>query len=296
MIKVEYNASHFWINPTLKANLDGMIYDIDKDWDFVIIITGDGMVRVGKSVLAQQVGAYFASKTGRAFTVDNIVFSGEELMKKGTKVPKQIFVYDEARADLDSKKTLSRVSKVLQDFFAECGMMNHIVILVLPDFFELNKRIAIARSEALINVFIKKDIKQTKNGDVLSRTRGYYGYYGSKKKKKLYLIGKKQNDNYECVPWDFWGNFTNNWVLDKDEYDKKKLEYLRRDRMQEKMSRRAVTHTGQRDCAFWYLHTQEKMTHKMVSQVMTKYGFPLTPERICQAVKDFEEKRLNNKQ
>lgn len=220
----------------LVGNLRSIVHDAQNDFDFVIVITGDGNVRVGKSVLAQQVAWYLAESLDRPFSVDNIVFSGEELIKAANNSPPSVFIYDEARAELDSKKTMNRVSAVLQDFFAECGMLNHIVILVLPDFFELNKRIAIARSECLLNVTLIKEktkVGVNKAGEdqfILTRKRGLFYYYGKEKKRWLYINGKKNNDDYRASTHDFYGFFKDQWVVDKAAYNEKKSRFLKRDR------------------------------------------------------------------
>ena len=55
------------VNHQLKGALDSIVWNINKDWDFVIIVTGDGMVRTGKSVLAMQICAYLASRLKSKF-------------------------------------------------------------------------------------------------------------------------------------------------------------------------------------------------------------------------------------
>ena len=118
MIRV--TDKQYWMDAQLANNLNTVIYNLPHDWDFVCIMTGNGMVRVGKSVLAQQVGYYVAHHLGTSFTVDNIVFSGDELIGTAHKLkPNSVIVYDEARAELDVAKTMERVSKILRDFFAE---------------------------------------------------------------------------------------------------------------------------------------------------------------------------------
>ena len=47
----------------------------------------------------------------------------------------------------------------LLDFFAECGQLNQVFVIVAPDFFKLSEEIAVARSEYLINVYRKDIIK-----------------------------------------------------------------------------------------------------------------------------------------
>jgi len=277
MIKV--TDKQIWIDPFLKSNIDSMIHDAENDFDFVIIITGDGKVRVGKSVLAQEVGYYIAWSLGRPFDTENcsnIVFSGEELIKSATTSKPSVFIYDEARAELDAKKTMSKVSKILQDFFAECGMLNHFLILVLPDFFELNKRIAISRSECLINVFLRKEEIKYKGETILTRKRGRYFYYGEKKKKLLYILGKKNNDDYDAVKSDFWGSFENQWIVNKEKYDEKKLSFLKRARDDEVKNK----YKEQRDALIRILYNKFNVTQQTISDYLGIEGQKLSQRQV----------------
>lgn len=227
---------NYWMDDYLKMRIDDCVYNLVDDWDFVFIISGDGMVRMGKSVLAQQIGYYVSHHMKTPFSIDNIVFSGEELIHVAKKLPmNSVIIYDEARGELDSKKSLAKVSKVLQDFFAECGMYNHFFILVMPDFFELNKSIAVSRSHSVINVY-KKNRKVTKSDGSfrVKYDRGFFEYFGRTKKKKLYILGKKQYHDYSVVKPDFFGDFRKFDIIDKQLYDQKKLDYIKRDRLEAK--------------------------------------------------------------
>jgi hypothetical protein len=222
----------FGMDNGLKKILNSIAYNIPNDWDSIILISGSGMVRVGKSVLAQQVGLYLSIKLGTPFGINNIVFSGQELMQKAKTFPKNsVFVYDEARGELDTKKVMEEITKTLMDFFAECGMYNHAIIIVLPDFFDLPKGIAISRSELLLNVYRDRSEKKDREGEqVIAFERGFFNGFHRKRKKKLYMFGKKQFNDYDCVKRDFFGTFPNFFTVDKKQYESKKLEYLARDR------------------------------------------------------------------
>jgi hypothetical protein len=277
MIKV--TDKEIWMDAYLKANLDSMILDAKNDFDFVIIITGDGKVRVGKSCLGQEIAYYIAWKLKRPFDIDNctnIIFSGDELIKTATYSKPSVFVYDEARAELDAKKTLSKVSKVLQDFFAECGMLNHFLILILPDFFELNKRIAISRSECLINVFLRKEEEEYEGNKILRRKRGRFFFYGEKKKKLLYILGKKNNDDYDIVKSDFWGSFENQWIINKEAYDAKKLTFLRRARNEEARNK----YKDQRDALIRILYKEYGCTQQKIANYLDLEGEKLGQRQI----------------
>lgn len=216
----------------LKQVLTSIAYNVPNDWDSIILISGSGMVRVGKSVLAQQVAAFLAGKLGTKFAIENIVFTGSELMEKARKYPKNsVFVYDEARGELDTKKVMEDITKTLLDFFAECGMYNHVIIIVLPDFFDLPKGIAINRSELLLNVYRDRSSKKDKQGDeVIAFERGFFQGFHRPSKKKLYIKGKKDFNNYDAATRDFYGDFPNIFTVDKEAYEAKKREYLARDR------------------------------------------------------------------
>lgn len=201
------------------------IYDKKGDWDAVIVISGDGMVRVGKSMIAQQIGYYFAHSCGTPFGIENIHFNGEDLRKfseKNANTPFVVHVYDEAKKTLDSKKVMTKITQNLETFFLECGQYNHIFILVTPDFFTLPDMFAISRSECLLNVFRKEEIN--KRIDKCDWVRGNFEYFSRTRKKNLYHIGKKQNKNYFAVKPNFYGEYRKFWVIDDDEYMKKKSE------------------------------------------------------------------------
>ena len=67
----------FWMDGYLKSNLNTLCYNLPNDWDSVILISGSGMVRMGKNVLAQQVGYYVSWKMGTPFSLENVCFSGD---------------------------------------------------------------------------------------------------------------------------------------------------------------------------------------------------------------------------
>lgn len=269
----------YWMDPYLIANLETLLHNIKNDWDFMLLITGDGMVRVGKSEIAQQIGYYVAWRLGTPFSVDNICFSGEELRAQAHKLPKNsVLIYDEARGELDNKKLMEKITRNLLDFFAECGMYNHLIIIVLPDYFELPKGIAINRSDALINVVRSRKEKQLENGiTVMEYQRGHFQFFDRKAKKKLYIEGKKQYDNYDAAQPNFWGEFRAATVIDKEAYLRKKLSFLQR-------SRTGQTDTESRFAAVLRaLCTQ--VSQREASRLLEEQGVKLSQGRINQLIR-----------
>ena len=279
----------FWMDGYLIPNLKTVCYNLRNDWDFVFIVSGNGQVRVGKSVLAQQIGYFVAYHMKTPFNIDNIVFSGDELIKKAHQKPKNsVFVYDEARSELDSKKTMERVTQTLLDFFSECGMYNHFIILVLPDFFDLPKSIAINRSRALINVRSSAEIVQ---GNIVKFKRGTYQFFNFDTKKKLYTVGKRNFNDYNACKCNFFGDFRNFWVVDKDEYDKKKAAFVKR-RREERETK--VDKNKER-----FLATLKVLnrftTHKEIADLLKDYKIYLTRERITQLINENVSKDVENR-
>lgn len=221
----------------LKKSLDSICYNIHKDMDFVILITGHGDVRVGKSVLALQIAYYIASKIGATFNHDFIIYTAEELMKTSIQYHKHVFIYDEAREGLNTGMALANIQKRLLQFFAEAGQNNNVYILVMPDFFELNKKMAMNRSEFLLDCFFQlKETKDKEGNQVTEKVRGFFKFYKKEHKKMLYLRGK-QDCNYKAWRSSFSGIWNNIYPIDEQKYRDKKQEALKNTATTEKARR-----------------------------------------------------------
>lgn len=244
----------FYIDDILKEQLDLLIKNITDDWDFTIIITGGGEVRVGKSVLAMQIGAYWSDqveKLHRKKTIfnveDNFVLDGRSLIKKGNELgqnyPYSSLIYDEAGADLEGRKAMMQQTQEVIDFYRECGQYNLLNILVMPDFFDLPKGIALHRSIFLLDVYYVAN----EEGKF---ERGYFKFYSKRNKKHLYLKGKREL-NYQAHPHNFSGRFYPFYPIDEDAYRELKTRTL-----STRGSKRRNQFQMQRD-ACWFLLTRE---------------------------------------
>jgi len=285
MIRV--TDKQFWMDPYMISNLNTLCYNLKNDWDFVGTISGHGMTRVGKSVLAQQIGYYVSWKMKRPFSLANVVFSGDDLIKTANKLPpNSVIIYDEARAELDSKKSTAKISKLLQDFFAECGMLNHLFLLVLPNFFELNKSLATSRTEFLIDVVRSKERGKDRSGEVITKfKRGTYVFYNKTNKKWLYINGKKKFESYEGSKYNFVGSFPNTWVLDVELYKKKKISFLRRDReATATVSPRYALITEQRNALATYLNKVYQIKVKDIAEVISQNGKKTSPQSVSKMI------------
>jgi hypothetical protein len=238
---------NFYMDQYLLENIKTIAYNIKRDFDSVIIITGSGWTRVGKTVLGLQIAKYISWLTHTPFGNENVCFSGEELIDVANKLPPgSAIVLDEARAELATSKRYRDTSQVLLDFFAECGMLNHAIILIMPDYFELNKKLAVNRSICLINVTRGSEPVTLKDGSTVMRfTRGKYSFFTAKAKKQLYFIGRRNYDDYDAVKPTFTGDFSNTWVIDQKEYTERKVAFLHRERYTrpDAIKLRAVLHS-----------------------------------------------------
>jgi len=117
-MKFSWNGKEWYIHKTLAYQLVSLIYNLKHDWDFVILISGDRKVRVGKSVLAMTICAFLAYllsvlKTKdkvmnkNAYSLDNVFFDNKEMIKEAPeRVKFSIIHYDEGREGLAAIKAM----------------------------------------------------------------------------------------------------------------------------------------------------------------------------------------------
>jgi len=220
----------FYMYDTLKENMDLLLKNVKKDWDFVITVAGSGRVRMGKSLLAIQIAVYWNYMIEQLYGIknpftikDNIVFNGSRLIKMGNtlgnKYKYSVLIFDEAGADLEGVKAMKKTTQAVKDFLRECGQYNLLTILVLPEFFDLPRGVALSRCDFLINCYtsVTKD-------DYIER--GYFNFYSRPNKKYLFLRGKKELD-YNAYPPDWSGDWDEFYPIDEAEYRAAKVVALK---------------------------------------------------------------------
>lgn len=235
MVKVkDVGDVGFYMDGYLKSCMDSLVWNINKDWDFIIIITGDNLVRSGKSVLGLQIGTYLAKQLGTPFGLDNVFFDSNDMIAKAQDAPKNsVFIFDEARVALASSKRFLKTQQDLMDYFNECGQLNHVFILILPDFFSLTNEIATNRSELLLNVYrFEENTEKMVNGVATPITvfhRGRFELFNRKTKATLYWQGKRSGlRNYGMVKANAVCTFPHYYPVDEEAYREKKREMLTR--------------------------------------------------------------------
>lgn len=298
----------YYMDEYLAENMAGIPKHIKGDWDCIGIVSGSGKVRIAKSTIAMQI-AYFVAwllaggkidlnresptygKVLRSpteevrFNLDNVCFDVETLMKKGHEFPKNsVLVYDEGREGLDAKSTMMNINRTMEQFLQQCGVYNHFVIVVLPDFFSLNKSFATARSNFLINVYHNEKYQ-----------RGFFNFYAEKKKEKLYVFGRKLLGNfarYKATDPDFRGKFTKWLPFDKEKYDELKRKALNKTRL----GKRDKNMARQRDVFIYLYKKLTKMTSKdMSDKIFNIFGLKIADDAIRRALQQaliLKEKKI----
>lgn len=281
MVKIEISpGKEIYLDENLMYQLDTLVYNVTSDWDFVIIVSGDRMVRVGKSVLAMSIGAYLAYRLKSPFSLDNIFLDSQEMINFAQTAHKHsAIIYDEGREGLAASKSGHKLQQDLLDYFAECGQLNHIFIIVLPDFFELKETMAVGRSEYLINVYRKSVelmIDMYNDGvirPVVRFDRGQFEFFSRKKKQLLYDIAQsKHMKNYGLVKANFIGKFTNNYSIDHDAYIQKKADALKRFN-EKKKEVKATKLDVFRDKEILRLRAEGLSFNKIVKELDNKWGY-----------------------
>lgn len=234
MVDVEVTSGeHTWVmHKELINNLDIIKHNQNDDWDFKCLTSGDGMTRTGKSTITFQMAQYCDPTFARNWK-ERVVFNGERLIDVARNIPKgKVIVYDEARETLDSKKQMETYTKNLLDFFSQCGNLNHIVFIVLPEFFELPKSIAMTQSIFLVNCFTKPVGNKYQ--------RGHFEFYDRVDKRALFIKGKMFNDYASAKPT-FTGRFNNYIPFDRKEYEALKNKTLQEMRQDKKENKKLVS-------------------------------------------------------
>jgi len=258
----------FFIDNILRNELDCVRYRVlEKDFDFVTIV--DGREGSGKSVLAQQIGAYLDPK----FSIENIVFTSEDFIKK-IKDPKvhkgSCIILDEAFNAINSRASMSEVNRSMGAVATEMRQKNLFIIIVLPSFFDLDKQFAIHRSSSLIHTYLKDSVE-----------RGQFLLFPRSKKLHLYLNGKKTY-NYSKPKSPFPPcKFTNSYTVGEEEYRLKKGDAFKK----RTVSNQARNWLNQRNSYIKYIYKVLNLTQEEIAKIPTNYGIvPVGQRQISRAL------------
>lgn len=207
-----------YINETLNKNIKLLAKNIIKDMTYLGIITSSTLeVGAGKSVFAQQFAEAYLEhirqfhKIDNKLSMKNLVFRPRDIIERSFQVPQYSVIICDEWEDLHY---WSELGKTLRQFFRKCRQLNLLIIIIIPNFFQLPMSYAISRSVFLIDVRFTGEFN-----------RGYFSFYNFKKKKNLFIKGKKRQD-YDSIKPNFTGRFVDGYVVDEEQYRIEKLRDL----------------------------------------------------------------------
>lgn len=224
-----------YVHDLLHENQKELAKAIVKDNSFLELVSSQALsVRTGKSTFVQVLAEdwNYIMKTEHnidlTFDMRNIAFNAEEFEKKAFALYERgqkygVIILDES--DDLTGHSLSQEVKKIKRFLRKAGQLNLLMVMILPDFFEFPKSIAVNRSVALITVDYGEHFE-----------RGHFKFYDFRKKKKLYIRGKAFND-YDVSECTFKGHFTGQYLVDEEEYRREKYRDLFEDANKEKVKR-----------------------------------------------------------
>lgn len=188
----EGEISEITLDGFLKKKLDNVKKLQSKGWDCLIII--DGARRGGKSTLAMIIAKYLYYN----LSINNFIVGLEDAPRKIDEAKDQsVLIMDEGSLTLSSKDVMNKEQKKLIKIIDVIGQKGLALIVVLPSFFDLARPIAISHSRFLLHIYTDKKLN-----------RGRFAYFGTKRKRILYEIGKKNFNSYSKPKANFRSRFS----------------------------------------------------------------------------------------
>jgi hypothetical protein len=233
-------------------------------WDCQFIIVGDE--RSGKSTLGIQCG--YILSNGK-ISIENIAPTASAAIEKLEDLPDEsVLIIDEGSLMFSSKDTMKKEQRQLIKILNVVGQKKMVLIVILPDFFDLNKYISVFRSRFLIKVYADKNLR-----------RGRFMYWGSSRKKILYEYGKKHYGSYKFPKSNFKGRFTSFNPIFK-EYEKLKVSSLWAAlKSDDKIASEPKT-KAQRDVLINQVYRRRWMKQKHMEKLFMEHGCILTRSNI----------------
>ena len=177
-----------------------------KEWDYVTVIAG--LLGSGKSTFAK--GA--AKHCDPDFNLDKVVFTAEDFINTTATCPEySSVVYDECFEGMNTRVTLSPDFRRVVNHLQLIRKRHLFIFLCLPNFFDLQKSIAVFRTSHLWLTYCNED-----------GIRGKVMAFSRDRKRKLYVLGGKFMD-YNMVRSNFVTRFYKNEdIYPVDDYEAKK--------------------------------------------------------------------------
>ncbi len=257
MVKLEYPG-------IVPYSMDGYLHTNFSDVKKIVeekkqsfILVNDGRTGLGKTTFSFQQAMFFAGGDKKKFNLNHVLFDPEPSFEIVSNAKKgDVFVFDEA-VIFNSRSALSKYNKTMLLLLSTIRSKQIYIILNLPSFFDLDRAITMDKAYMLIHLYGKHF------GD-----KGNYLVFDDKRMKNLYLFGKKTY-NYGCVKPNFFSSFNKPFVLDEDEYEKKKKIAVKK--MIASSDATSTTRIRlQRDLLISYLNQIYSVTYSKINEVMPR--------------------------
>lgn len=219
----------------LRELLDGFKWAINKKNQSAVVIV-DGRSGMGKTTLSFQCANYMTED----FSLENVFYTPEEFLEGLQKAKKgDTLVFDEAML-ISSRAALSAINRMVVIAMSMIRSKNLFIIFNVNSIFDLDKNLALSRADLLLHCY----------GDSLTDKGRFLAFFkggdGQDRIKNLYLNGKKFY-SYAKPKSNFFSVFSSYFVVDEEEYEKRKQVGINKFLGQKKVGIREVKHTEQRN-------------------------------------------------
>lgn len=263
----------FYMDPMLKENFDSVKPHVHKNWDMCFIVSG--VEGAGKSTFAFQIAHYLSD--GK-FDLEHICMSPQDFMEKITRkdflMPGDALVLDEGFM-INSRASMTTLNREFLGILAECRQKQLFLIIICPNYFDLDKNISLWRSKGLFFI------------DHANMKRGYFKFWNTHKKKLLYLKGK-QFYNYNVVKHSFRGTFPKFMPVDEVAYKKIKMEAFQ---TRSKTSPTESRYRDERSILIYYLR-ELGISWVEMSKFIKKEGKEVTSDALRMTYDRYTTKRF----
>jgi len=240
----------------------------DEDWVWIV----DGPERSGKSVFSFQL----AKVLDPTFCLERVCMTPEEFVKAVLKAKKhQCVVFDEAFTGLSSRASLTEINRLLVSLMMEMGQKNLFIIIVMPTFFMLDRYVALFRAKGLFKMYMKKGKK------------GRWVYYNRRKKKELYLKGRKLLD-YSQPKSHFRGRFLEQYTIPEQEYRQKKSDAL----IKKGRTTKSETYLRQRNILLYILMEKYVKNYTRVAAMCKEMEWNIDRTSIYDAIMQIKKEKI----
>jgi len=263
----------------LREILNGFKWAMHEKKQSVVLIT-DGRSGMGKTTISFQIGRYMTPD----FSLNDVHFTPEEFLEALTHTKKgDTVIFDEAML-LSSRATLSKINRMIVVAMSMIRSKNLCIIFNVNSIFDLDRNLALSRADLLLHCYGES---LTDKGKFLAF---FKGGDGRDRIKELYIHGKKYY-SYGTPKSNFNAMFSSNFVLDEDEYEKKKQVGV--DKFLKGTDRDLTNrYVKQRNILLHLLRETTKKTYQELEELLESHKFRMSFQQIAKICSQIDESSL----